>query len=128
MVATVLVVDDESAQRELLRRWLDSWGYSVRVAADARQGLEAMLAEPADILLADIRMPVPDGLWLAERIRAQWPRTSIVIVSGVAEAELAQKAGQLGKVDYVTKPFSRELLRQALDRAELRRADQRSTP
>ncbi len=118
----VLVVDDERVQRELLRRWLASWSYDVRIAADAREALEAMLAKPADILLADIKMPGHDGLWLLERVRAKWPRTAIIVASGVVELEAVRKARQLGAVDYVTKPYGRELLWQALDRAERRLA------
>ena len=114
----MLVVDDERAQRELLRRWLDSWSYDVRLAADAREALAAMLAQPADILLADIRMPGHDGLWLIERVRAKWPRTAIIVASGVAELEAVKKAQRLGAVDYVTKPFGREVIKQALERAE----------
>ncbi len=118
MALAVLVVDDEQGVREILRRWLDRWGYDVRVAADAREALEAMLLAPADILLTDIKMPDHDGLWLVERVRAKWPRTAIVMATGVVELEAVKKAQRLGAVDYVTKPFGRELLRQALERAE----------
>ena len=114
----MLVVDDERAHRELLRRWLEAWGYPVTVAPDARAALEAMLASPADILMADIKMPQQDGMWLAERVREKWPRTQIIMATGVMDVATVKKAQQLGAVDYVTKPFGRELLRQALDRAE----------
>jgi len=114
----VLVVEDEAAVTELLRRWLTDWNYEVNTAASATEALKTMLAEPAEIILCDIRMPGHhDGLWLAERVRSKWPWTAIIIASGVVEAETVQKAHQLGAIDYVTKPFEKELLRQALDRA-----------
>jgi CheY-like chemotaxis protein len=118
MAPTVLVVDDERAQGELLRRWLDSWGYQVRLARHAREALDVVHSEPVDILLADIRMPGHDGFWLVERVRAQWPQTAIILATGVVEPETVKKAELLGVVDYVSKPFSQEVLRQALDRAE----------
>lgn len=118
MAWTLLVVDDEGPLRELLRRRLTDWGYRVMVAADAQAALEAMLAQPADIVLADINMPGHDGLWLMERVRAKWPRTAVILVTGVVELEAVKKAQRLGAVDYVTKPFGREMLRQALARAE----------
>lgn len=120
MAVTVLVVDDERAHREFLSRWLTSWGYEVSTAADARSALESMLAAPADILLTDIKMADLDGLWLAERVRAKWPQTPIIMTTGVMDVETVARAQRLGAVDYVTKPFGKELMRQALERAEQR--------
>ena len=118
MAATVLVVDDEETQRELLRRWLDLWGYGVFTAGDAATALEMMAAQPADIMVTGVRMPEHDGLWLIERVSANWPNTAIILATGVVEDEVVKKARRLGALDCVTKPFGRELLRQALDRAE----------
>jgi DNA-binding NtrC family response regulator len=117
---TVLVVDDEQGIRELLRRWLTSFGYDVRAAEDARGALEAMLARPFDVLIVDIKLPGWDGFWLMERVRGKWPRTAIIVASGVAEAFAVRKAQTLGAVDYITKPFDQQVLRQALERAEAR--------
>jgi DNA-binding NtrC family response regulator len=114
----VLIVEDERAVAELLRRWLNEWNYDVNVAASATDALKTMVAEPAEIILCDIRMPGHhDGLWLAERVRTKWPRTQIIMASGVVEMDAVKKAQQLGAVDFVTKPFDRELFRKALDRA-----------
>jgi CheY-like chemotaxis protein len=114
----VLVVEDEAEVRELLRRWLKDWNYEVNTAPSATEALKTMLAEPAEIILCDIRMPGHhDGLWLAERVRTKWPRTTIIMASGVLEKDAMMKSQQLGAVDYITKPFSRDVLRQALERA-----------
>ena len=109
----VLVVDDEAPICRLLTRWLESWGYAV-------------MAEPASIMLCDIRMPGHDGLWLLERVRTRWPQTAIIMATGVDDIETVAKSQREGVVDYVTKPFGRELLLQALRRAEA--ALERSTP
>lgn len=69
---SVLVVDDEAPVRELLRRWLEGWGYRVTQAGNATDALESMLAKPAPILFCDVTMPGHDGLWLIERVRAKW--------------------------------------------------------
>jgi DNA-binding NtrC family response regulator len=116
-MAYVLVVDDEESIRIVLRKRLERWGYTVKEAANATDALELMFAEPAAIVLLDIRMPGHDGLWLAERIRPRWSDTRIIIVSGVDDTDLVEKSKALGAIDYVMKPFDQELLRQALERA-----------
>jgi two-component system response regulator (stage 0 sporulation protein F) len=113
----VLVVDDEDPIRLVLRKRLERWGYSVKDASNAAEALELMAAEPAIIALLDIGMPGHDGLWLAERIRAQWTQTPIIMASGADDIKLVEKCRSLGAVAYVTKPFDKELLRQALLRA-----------
>ena len=117
MRPVVLIVDDEPSVRELLRRWLDRWGCKVTQAGNATDALESMLAEPASIILLDIRMPGRDGLWLMKRVRAKWPRTAIIMATGVCDLDVVLKSKRFGAVDYVAKPCRRELLRQALDRA-----------
>jgi DNA-binding NtrC family response regulator len=114
----VLVVDDEKSIRAVLRRRLEAWGYTVREAADAAGALEVMLSEPASIALIDVRMPGHDGLWLAEQIRHRWSQTAIIMATGADDLATIKKSRKLGVVDYVLKPFDRELLRQALARAE----------
>lgn len=114
----VLVVDDEPSVREFLTRWLQGWGYAVQQASNGTDALEVMLAEPASIMLCDIKMPGHDGLWLIERVREHWPKTAIIMATCVDQMPTVLKARQMGAVDYVLKPFGREPLRQALNRAE----------
>jgi DNA-binding NtrC family response regulator len=114
----VLIVEDEAAMTALLRRWLVELSYDVNSAASATEALKIMLVEPFEIILCDIRMPGHhDGLWLAERVRTKWPRTKIIMASGVVEVDAVKKSKELGVVEFMTKPFGREQLRQALDRA-----------
>ena len=115
--ACVLIVDDEPLVREFLRSRLEGWGYAVKEAGSAPEALEAMFAEPASIMVSDIKMPGHDGLWLAARVRAQWPHTAIIMATSDLEIRTVLKSRTLGAVDYVTKPFGRELLLQALRRA-----------
>jgi two-component system chemotaxis response regulator CheY len=117
LMAYVLVVDDNGRVRNSLRQRLERSGYAAKEASNAAEALELMLSEPASIVLLDIRMPGHDGFWLAERIHARWPRTRIIMVSGSDDAHTVDKSRRLGAVDYIHKPFDRELLRQALHRA-----------
>ena len=116
-MAYVLVVDDEEAIRRLLTRWLSGWGYESKEAASADSAIEIMTAEPADIMLCDVMMPVHDGIWLAEQVRSRWPRTAVIMASSAQDMETVMRMRKQGAVDYVTKPFGREMLRQALQRA-----------
>jgi CheY-like chemotaxis protein len=113
----VLVVDDEDAIRQLLVRWLAGWGYEAKQAGNAEDAIEIMAAEPADILLCDVMMPVHDGIWLAEQVRGRWPQTAVIMASSAQDMETVMRMRKQGAVDYVTKPFGREMLRQALQRA-----------
>jgi CheY-like chemotaxis protein len=119
-MAYVLVVDDEEAIRRLLTRWLTGWGYEAREAANADDALEIMAAEPAEIMLCDVMMPVHDGIWLAEQVRGRWPQTAVIMASSAQDMETVTRMRKQGAVDYVTKPFGREMLRQALQRATTR--------
>jgi CheY-like chemotaxis protein len=115
---SVLVVDDEEMIRDVLSRWLQRLGYRVRAASSATGAVDLMLAEPASILFCDVRMPVHDGLWLLKRVRKHWPRTAIIMASGINDLEIVESARKAGAVDYVSKPFGREMLLQALNRAQ----------
>lgn len=117
MASYVLVVDDEEPIRRFLRRRLEGWGYTVREADSAAEALQRMLSEPAATAIIDIRMPGRDGLWLAEQIRQRWNKTAIIMATGADDIGSIEKSRELGAVDYVLKPFDRELLRQALVRA-----------
>ena len=119
-MAYVLVVDDEEAIRRLLTRWLSGWGYQAKEAGNADEALEIMTAEPADIMLCDVMMPVHDGIWLAEQVRGRWPQTAVIMASSAQDMETVMRMRKQGAVDYVTKPFGREMLRQALQRASAR--------
>ena len=119
-MAYVLVVDDEEAIRRLLTRWLSGWGYDAKQAATTEEAIEIMATEPAEIMLCDVMMPVHDGIWLAEQVRGRWPQTAVIMASSAQDMETVMRTRKQGAVDYVTKPFGREMLKQALQRASER--------
>ena len=114
--ASVLVVDDEGGVRDLMSRWLTSGGLSVTTAASADEALGHLAVRPPAVALCDIRMPGHDGMWLAERIRRSSPETAVIIATGVYDIGLAIDSLSQGVVDYLTKPFGRERLREAIAR------------
>jgi DNA-binding NtrC family response regulator len=114
----VLVVDDDPSVRQILRRWLEHWGYLVKEASNPTDALAINFSEPAQILFCDIRMPGHDGFWLVDRMHENWPATAIVMITGLDDLQTVMRARKEGAVDYVTKPFGREVLRQALERAK----------
>jgi response regulator of citrate/malate metabolism len=76
-----------------------------------------MLFAPAAIAIIDIGLPGHNGLWLAEQIRQRWSNTAIIIATGADDMKSIEKSRALGAIDYLLKPFDKELLRQALVRA-----------
>lgn len=114
--ANVLVVDDENGVRDLMTRWLQAGGLSVTSAANADEALGSVEASPPAVALCDIRMPGHDGLWLAERIRTRCPETAVIMATGVQDIGPAVETLRQGVVDYLTKPFGRDRLREAVSR------------
>ena len=82
-------------------------------AADAPAALLALRSTAAHVVLCDVHMPGPTGLWLAERIRDSYPTTAIVIATADATLQPAQTFRK-GIVGYVLKPFRHDLLLQAV--------------
>lgn len=112
----VLVVDDEPVVRGFLAHCLEEWGYAVTQAGSADEALDLMVAKPASVVLVDVKMPGHDGLWLAERLRATWPGTPVVMASGIDDLQTIRQSRDLGAVDYITKPIAPTQLRQVLRR------------
>ena len=115
-VNRVLIVDDENGVRDLMARWLESGGYAVTTAASAEEALGQFEAAPPAVALCDIRMPGHDGIWLAERIRQQYPETAVIMATGVHDVGPAVSTLRQGVIDYLTKPFGRDRLREAVTR------------
>ena len=113
---SVLVVDDEHGVRNLMARWLESGGYDVTTAASAEEALGQFETTPPAVALCDIRMPGHDGIWLAERIRQQYPETAVIMATGVHDVGPAVASLRQGVIDYLTKPFGRDRLREAVTR------------
>src|SRR6266513_2208013 len=117
---TILLVDDEDSDRQLLAFPLERDGYSVVQAADGEEALRQFADQPVDLVVLDIMLPRLDGLEVCRRLRAQ--STVPIIMLTARDDELDKVLGlELGADDYITKPFSIREFRSRV-RALLRRA------
>ena len=78
----MLVVDDDKAVRTVLQVNLSKQGMHVTLAIDPHEALEKLRAEPYDLVLTDVKMPSATGLELLEKVRASWPDTQVVVMTG----------------------------------------------
>ncbi|PYI53346.1 response regulator transcription factor [Paenibacillus flagellatus] len=104
----VHIVEDVKIVRETLVRHVDWAGLGLEVAGvseDGEQALARMEDAPPDVLVTDIGMAVMDGIELIRRVKARYPDTKCIILSGLSEFQYAQEAIKLGVVDYVLKPL-----------------------
>lgn len=108
----VLVVDDDRANRTLLRRLLEAEGLVVHEADSGVTALDALTAEVPDLVLLDLMMPGMSGLQVLERVRAVHAPHQLPIIIATARTESTSVVDALdrGANDYVTKPFDREVL------------------
>ena len=112
----ILLIDDNASFRELLRIMLSNEGYAVAVAEDAVEGGKAVLAARPDLVICDIDMPYMDGLELLSALRED-PNTGslkVILLSGRKDIETLTRAEQLGAVDYLIKPVTRERLLESI--------------
>ncbi len=113
----LLLVDDEPGIRELYARLLTRAGFRVNVAATGPEALERLASDPAEVMITDIRMPGMDGIELVTRARAVDPHLKVIIITAHADVESAIAAVNFGAFGYLRKPFSKQELMDALDRA-----------
>jgi len=115
----ILAVDDQAVILELLAAMCQSLGYRILTARDGREGLEKFESTHPDIVITDLAMPGISGLELAGRIKAQSPRTPIILITGWGvpiEEEKIKKAG----IDFVLhKPFRLEQLSDVIGKVKL---------
>ena len=125
----ILVVDDERAVRESLRRALELEGYEIELAEDGREALERLAAESQpDVLVLDVLMPGVDGLEVCRRLRRAGSRLPVLMLTARDAVENRVAGLDAGADDYVTKPFAleellariRALLRRSGDEGETR--------
>ena len=120
----IMVVDDDTRIRDLLRRYLTQEGFDVLLAEDGKALTRIMVRETADLIVLDLMMPGEDGLSICRRLRASGDITPIIMLTAKGE-DIDRIVGlEVGADDYLGKPFNpRELL--ARIQAVLRR---RPTP
>ncbi len=111
----ILICDDELGVRESLNLILED-SYDLDFSSSGKDAAEKIRNGRYDGLLLDIKMPEKDGLETLEEIRQIDPDIKVIIVTGYQSVETASKAIQLGAMDYITKPFESEEVKEKVSR------------
>ncbi len=104
MKPRILIVEDEEKLRRVLELQLRAADFEVENAGSAEDGLK--LADRADLILTDLRLPGIDGLELLQLIRRQNTRTPVIVMTAFGTVETAVEAMKAGAIDFLLKPFS----------------------
>ncbi|QDU55700.1 sigma-54-dependent transcriptional regulator [Aeoliella mucimassa] len=124
---TILIVDDEAPQRELLASALQSWGLAIVEAASGEAALERISESAPDMVLLDVRLGGIDGLETLRRIRLNHTELPVLLITGFADIRQAVEAVKSGADDYLSKPIDLDELQiavtDALGRLEEEKVD-----
>lgn len=110
-MSNILIVDDEQSYRQLLSLVFEGNGHTIRTAENGKAALELLRAEPADVIISDVRMPDMDGIEMLREVRQTMPDVGVIFMTAFASVESAREAFKLGADDFVTKPFDVEELK-----------------
>ena len=115
----VMVVDDQTSMRAMIRRALQDLGFKdVRDKAGAVEALSAIKTDRVHLVISDFNMPEMDGLQFLEAVRTDpvIGKTVFIMLTGSADKEIVQKAAALGVNNYVVKPFAPAALKEKIER------------
>jgi FixJ family two-component response regulator len=115
MSERVLIIDDEENIRRMLRLTLETAAYEVGEAEDGMEAFAILGGDSAwNVILLDQRLPVMEGTEVLRRIKVLAPQASVVMVTAFASVELAVEAMKLGATDFLRKPMTPEVVRNAV--------------
>jgi two-component system NtrC family response regulator len=117
----ILVVEDDESMSHATRVQLEKEGYETTAAFDVPQALDIQKALPHDLVITDLNLPGPSGLELLKRIRAEYPDTTVIVITGYGTVETAVDAMKCGAYDYLVKPVHAYELKMLVNRALERR-------
>src|SRR6266851_3819878 len=113
---SILVIEDDSELRQVLRLTLGAAGYEVKTAIDGKAAEGLFRSQPPDLVITDIYMPNKDGLEVIMELRASFPQTQIIAISGqVSTKNMLPVASTLGAARAIPKPFTPDELLQAVE-------------
>ena len=101
----ILVIDDEASIREFIKDFFEDRGFNVEIASDGIEGIDKCLKGEFDLVLTDMLMPKLIGLEVLRRIKAARPEQKVIVMTGVKERSMADRAKEIGCHSYLTKPI-----------------------
>ena len=116
-MARILIIDDESQIRSMLRLMLERAGYEIAEAPDGIEGIRQYRENPADLIITDLIMPNKDGIGMIIDLKKEFPKVKILAMSGggVNRPEgYLDGAKKLGATRTLTKPIDREEMLKAV--------------
>src|ERR1700730_9566820 len=113
-ITEILVVDDDVAVCQIVHRMLSNEQCKVQTSLSVADALRAIEKKPFDVYVMDYKLPDGSGLDVAERIRSKWGATPIILILGYDPAAVALRAEKLSITNFLEKPFSREIIREAV--------------
>jgi DNA-binding NtrC family response regulator len=116
-IAHVLVVDDDIAVCRIVQRMLSDELYEVRAAHSVADAFEVIEQKSFGVYVLDYKLPDGSGLDVAERIRSKWGATPIILISGYDPSTVALRAEHLHITEFLQKPFSQEVICEAVRKA-----------
>jgi two-component system NtrC family response regulator len=114
---SILLIDDDDSLRRVTEYTLSKAGYRVAVAADGRAGLARFHELQPAMVITDVQMPDISGIEVLQNVKQQRPETVVIVITAFGTVEKAVEAMRLGAFDYLTKPFSRDALCLAVEKA-----------
>ncbi|UKO99126.1 response regulator [Nostoc sp. UHCC 0870] len=116
LVVTILIVEDSPSELELMSHYLQESGYNVIKASGAKEGIEKALEQKPDVIVTDVVMPGMSGFELCRSLKRNpiTAKVPIVICSSKNQAIDRLWAMKQGASEYITKPYTRELLLRAI--------------
>ena len=122
MEKRVLVVDDDQVVGQSFERVLNAKGYKVDTAMSGREAFEKYAGADFDMVFMDLKMPGPDGLEIAQRIKEMNPWLPIVVVTGYGSQEQEEKAKAIGVAEFLHKPLTPSAIEEVAARVTERTA------
>ena len=115
----VMVVDDQTSMRAMIRRTLQDLGFKdVRDKPGAVEALDSVKSDRVHLIISDYNMPEMDGLQFLEAVRKDpvIGKTVFIMLTGSSDRELVQKAAAMGVNNYVVKPFAPAARKEKIER------------
>jgi len=119
----IIIVDDESSSRAILKKIISDAGYSVTLASGGEEALKKISASKFDIMLTDLNMPMMNGIELTEKVLQTEPDMIVILITAYGSIRTAVEAIRLGAFDFLSKPVNKDelllIIHRGLEKASL---------